>query len=286
MGPIATSVCLSMQPNQPKLALMAGRGHLPRNIITQCQTMGRDLVVVAFEGQTDEELTEGVDHFWTKLGTIGHTLEELKKRHVKEIVIAGAMKRPSWSELKLDWTGSKFLMKVGIHSLGDDGILSAVVKFLEEHGFSLITPDQFIDNLMAEEGLLTNHQPEAEDMADIEYGITILKTMGALDIGQAVVIQRNIVLGVEAIEGTAQLIKRCCDLKRTGPGGVLVKIAKPNQSLKVDLPTIGPETIDQLVAAGLKGIAIEAQKTQILQRTTTIAKANEHGLYLIGVRVD
>ncbi len=281
-----TYVCLSMQPKPAKLALIAGRGDLPRHIISQCQNQKRDLVVVAFEGQTDEDLTYGVEHFWTTLGAIGKTLEELKQRSVQEIVIAGAMKRPSWSELKLDWTGTKFLMRVGINSLGDDGLLSAVVKLLEEQGFRLITPDHFIVNLMAEEGQLTPHKPDEEDCADIDYGIRILKTIGPLDIGQAVVVQRNIVLGVEAIEGTAQLIKRCKDLKRSGPGGVLVKIAKPNQSLKVDLPTIGPDTIDQLVDAGLKGIAIEAHKTQILQRSLTLEKANEHGIYILGVKVD
>jgi DUF1009 family protein len=275
-----------MPPKYPKLALIAGRGELPRQIIKQCQDQRRDFVVVAFDGQTDTDLTEGVDHFWTSLGAVGHTLKELKNRQVEHIVIAGAMRRPSWSELKLDWVGSKFLMRAGIRSLGDDGLLSAVVKLLEVEGFHLLTPDQLIDNLMAQNGVLSHAHPDHEDLNDISYGIQILKTLGPLDVGQAVVIQRNIVLGVEAIEGTAQLIQRCQNLKRSGPGGVLVKIAKPNQSLKVDLPTIGPETIDQVVAAGLQGIALEAYKTQILQLPITLAKINEHNLFLIGVEVD
>jgi UDP-2,3-diacylglucosamine hydrolase len=273
-----------MLHNSPKLALIAGSGDLPRYIIQQCQIAQRNLVVVAFHGQTDPELVQNIDHFWTNLGAVGHTLSELKKRNVQEIVIAGGIKRPSWSELNLDWAGTKFLMRAGVKSLGDDGLLSAVITLLEEHGFHLITPDQFIQNLMARPGVISEITPEEEDIQDIRYGIQILKALGPLDVGQAVVIQRNIVLGIEAIEGTAQLLERCKYLKRTGPGGVLVKIAKPNQSLKVDLPTIGPETINQAFEAGLKGIAIEADKTQVLNLEQTIHLVNELCLFLIGVK--
>lgn len=266
-----------------KIALFAGRGDLPQAIISACQEQNKPFIVIAFQGQTDPDLVKHTPHFWAHLGAVGPVIAKLKENQVTTIVMAGAISRPSWSELSLDWVGTKWLAKIGLKSLGDDGILSAVVHVLEQEGFEVISPSDILSNLRAPKGVMGKQVPSEENWSDIRYGIDILRTLGHLDVGQATVIQQGIVLGIEAIEGTAALLQRCADLKRPGEGGVLVKMAKPTQNHQVDLPTIGPETIQQVHSAGLKGIAVEATATQILNQSEVIRLANQHSLFLVGL---
>lgn len=276
-----------MTPGTPeKIALLAGRGDLPKAIISTCRDQKIPFLVVAFQGQTDPELVEGVPHIWAHLGAVGPVLAHLKENKVTTIVMAGAINRPSWSELSLDWVGTKWLTKIGMKSLGDDGILSAVVQVFEQEGFKVVSAAAILDNLLATKGVIGRLNPSENDWKDIQRGISILKTLGKLDIGQATVIQEELVLGVEAIEGTAALLQRCAGLKRSGDGGVLVKMAKTHQNRQADLPTIGPDTIQQAHAAGLKGVAVEAGATQILDRAAVVQLADQLGLFLVGVSVE
>lgn len=280
-----------------RIALFAGQGDLPFQIVTHCHQKNQPLFLVAFEGQTDPELVnlqekhvqnDANGHIWVHFGAVGEIVHYLKANHVTHIVMAGNMRRPSWPEIKLDWKGVQWAAKIGIaqrgaKSLGDDGLLTRVVDLLKGEGFGVISPAEILDNLLAPEGVMGVHHPDPADWPDILRGRDVALSLGASDVGQSVVVQEGLVLGVEAIEGTESLLSRCGALRREGRGGVLVKMAKPNQNQAVDLPTIGVATIRQAKAAGLRGIAVEAGLTQILDQKAVIQAADEAGLYLMGI---
>lgn len=275
------------------LGLFAGQGELPQKIITHCYETSISLFLVAFEGQTDPALVDfhrnkNGTHIWTHFGAVGEILHYLKTNNVTHIVMAGGMRRPAWSDIKLDWKGTQWfakmgLAKMGMGAAGDDGLLSQIEKLLEEEGFEVLSATDILNDLLASEGILGSYQPDEVDWHDIVRGREVARLLGAGDVGQAVVIQEGLVLGVEAIEGTESLLSRCAALRRQGRGGVLVKMAKPNQSRNTDLPTIGVDTIHQAKVAGLRGIAIEAGSTQILNKDAVIQAANAAGLYIIGI---
>ena len=175
--------------------------------------------------------------------------------------------------------------KTGARALGDDGLLSALVRALEDEGFRMVGADDVVSDLLAPQGPLGAVAPEAEAKADIALGIDVALALGALDVGQAVVVQQGLVLGVEAAEGTDALIERCGGLRRAGPGGVLVKVKKPGQDRRVDLPTIGVSTVTAAAAAGLSGIAVEAGGTLVMDRSAVAETADRVGVFVIGVPV-
>lgn len=276
------------------IALMAGRGDLPVQIIRQCHHLNQPLFLIAFEGQTDSDLITVGDqnqiqgHFWTHFGAVGKTLTYLKKHRVTHIMMAGAMSRPSFSELKLDWKGAQWVAKMGLAKIssktaGDDGLLTCIIDLLKEEGFEVLSAPDILDHILAPEGVMGKHAPDTADWQDITRGKQVLRVLGPSDVGQAIVVQQGLVLGIEAIEGTENLLARCGLLRRPGPGGVLVKMAKPHQSRQVDLPTIGVNTIQQAQDAGLRGIAVEAGVTQVLDQQAVIQAADAAGLYLIGI---
>ena len=174
-------------------------------------------------------------------------------------------------------------MPSGARALGDDGLLSALVAELEREGFRVLGPEDLLCAGLAPEGPLGRLLPDAQARADIARGTEIARALGELDIGQAVVVQQGLVLGVEAIEGTDQLLRRCADLRREGPGGVLVKLEKPTQERRVDRPTIGPQTVTLAAAAGLRGIAVEAEATIVVDRDQVAAAADRAGLFVVGI---
>jgi UDP-2,3-diacylglucosamine hydrolase len=218
-----------------------------------------------------------------RLGAAGEGFRLLHEAGVDELVFAGSLKRPTVTSLRPDWRAAKFFARIGYRALGDDGLLSAVIAELEGEGFKVVGADTLLRDDLAPHGLFGLVAPDAQAEADIAHGLTIARALGALDIGQAVVVQQGLVLGVEAIEGTDALLMRCRDLRREGPGGVLVKIAKPRQERRADLPTIGRRTVEAAHAAGLRGIAVEAGSTIVLDRPAIVAVADAAGLFVIGV---
>lgn len=262
--------------------LIAGQGDLPCRLIRHFQDKSEPLYVVAFEGQTPAETVTACDHIWVKLGTVGPIFDYFKRSGVTHVILAGGIKRPALSELSLDWMGTKVLARLGLKTLGDDGVLSAVVKLFEDQGFCIVGADQILSELAVPVGSLTSSSPTEEDQQDIAKGICVLQKLGEADVGQAMVIQQGLVLGVEAIEGTSLLVERVASYQRPGRGGILVKMAKPNQNTKVDLPTVGPETIEKMLSSGLVGLAIESKHSQILHREETVALANKYGLFIYG----
>jgi len=269
----------------PKLGILAGRGELPARIIQACRETGRDYFVIAFEEQTAPETVAGAPHAWVRLGAAGSALQRLRDAGVEELVMAGGVGHPSLSALRPDAWAVKVFAKMGGKALGDDGLLSALVTALEDEGFRMVGADDVVSDLLAPQGLLGAIVPAAEAKADIALGIEVALGLGALDVGQAVVVQQGLVLGVEAAEGTDALIERCAGLRRSGFGGVLVKVKKPGQERRADLPTIGVSTVTAVAAAGLSGIAVEAGGTLVMDRIAVAAAADGAGVFVIGVPV-
>lgn len=266
-----------------RLGIIAGGGDLPARLIDTCRAGGRDFFVVALEGQADPSLTRDAPSAWFRIGAAGAILDCLRREGVRDIILAGRVRRPSLAEMRPDWFTARFMARIGARALGDDGLLRAVVATLEEEGFRIQGVQDLVSDLLAPAGVLGRHVPDAAARLDIEQGVRVAKALGHLDVGQAVVVQQGLVLGVEAIEGTDALIRRCAGLARAGAGPILVKCAKPQQDRRLDMPTIGPATVTEAVAAGFQGIAMEAGGTLLLGREAVIAAADAAGLFLDGM---
>ena len=274
-----------MSSEHPTLGIIAGGGKLPAQLVESCISMGRKCFVVALEGYADLEAIRHVPHAVVRLGAVGEALEKFKQAGAKELVLAGRVRRPSLASLRPDMTGARLLARLGTAFFsGDDALLKAVVAFLEEEEFKVVGSNDIFAGLIAPEGVLGKITPGTQSRADIAHGIKVVKTLGPLDIGQAVIVENGYVLGVEAAEGTDALIERCGRLRRDKQSGVLVKFKKPGQEERVDLPTIGPDTVERVRACGFSGIAIEAGGGIIVEKEATIARADALGVFVIGVR--
>lgn len=269
-----------------KLAVLAGGGPLPQQVVGAARAAGREVFVLAFEGETDPAVVEGVPHQWVALGAVGRTLKALHAAEAEEVVMIGPVRRPPLAAMKLDWRGLQVLTRLGLGlgaGVGDDRLFKAIVGELEAEGFRVVGADEVVDELLAPAALLTKAAPDEVAARDIAQGIEVAARLGELDVGQAVVVQQGLVLGVEAVEGTDQLLARCASLRREGPGGVLVKLKKPKQERRADLPTIGPGTVYAAAAAGLAGVAVHAGNCLIIDRLRVIEAADRAGLFVIGV---
>ncbi len=266
-----------------RLGIVAGSGDLPRRVRDAATAAGRSVFVLALKDFAEPSVVDGTPHGWVRLGAGGEGLQLLRDNGVTELVLAGGVRRPSLLSLRPDLRTAKFFTKVGMRALGDDSLLSAIVKEFEIEGFTVVGADAILATAVATSGVLGHIAPDDQAQQDIARGVTVAGALGGLDIGQAVIVQQGVVLGVEAAEGTEELIARCKSLALDGPGGVLVKLAKPQQERRVDLPTIGARTVDQAAAAGLRGIAFGAGAALIIDRADTIAAADKQGLFLFGV---
>jgi len=268
------------------LGIIAGSGELPRRLVERCRTRGRPVFVVALEGEAEPETIADVPHAWCRLGAAAKVLRLMRDNGVTDLVFAGGVRRPTLSAVRPDWRAARFFAKVGYRLLGDDGLFSAIAKELEIEGFHVVGAHELLDDTSAvPEGPLGRLTPSPDAEADIVRGIEIARAIGALDVGQAVVVQQGLVLGVEAIEGTDALLRRCVGLRRDGPGGVLVKVEKPGQETRIDRPTVGPQTVRLAGEAGLQGIAVEAGTTLLIDRHEVVRAADAAGLFVVGVRV-
>jgi DUF1009 family protein len=274
------------------LGLIAGAGVMPIRLVDAAAKTGRPVFCVLVEGYARPQDYARFPHEVVPLGRIGRMLDLLRQHGAREMVMAGRVQRPSLLSLRLDAEGVRLMAKLGSRAIfgGDDGLLTGVLRLLREEGFLPIAAQDVLKALLVAEGTLTTRAPSARDRDDIARGIAVTKALGAVDVGQGCVVQQGLVLGVEAIEGTDALLARCAGLRRDGGGGVLVKLVKPQQEIRADLPVIGPETVHGAAAAGLAGIAIEASSghagTLVLDRAETIAAAEAAGLFLVAIRPD
>ena len=269
--------------DDPSIGLIAGSGNLPALLKQEVTSRGERLCVIAFSEMTDPALVEEVPHVWLSLGEVARAIQFLKSQNICALVMAGKIQRPSLKGLKVDWKGALWLAQFSTQGfLGDDALMRFIVQKFEDEGFLIKAPHEILRPLLGEETLVTQKEPSPEAMVDIVRGFDALRILSTLDVGQALVIQEGLILGIEGAEGTNALIARCGALQKGGPGGILIKGAKSQQDLRCDPPVIGPETIQCLAEAGLQGVAFQAQRTLILETDTVKTLGDAHGLFVIG----
>ena len=280
---------MAERANPSPLGIIAGSGAMPLAVATAARSVGRPVHLIAIKG-TAEPGVESYPHTWVNLGQIGRMLRTLTQNGCRDLVIIGGVRRPKLEDLRLDWGTLANLPKI-LRSLvgGDNSVLSGIVEFFEGKGFHVMGAHEIAPDLVAQAGPLGRRKPAKQDLADIAMAVDLINTMGKFDVGQAVVVARGHVLAVEAAEGTDALLERCQTVKKWSPtgsrsrAGVLVKCAKPGQERRVDLPAVGPQTIQLAADANLKGIAIAAGDVLIAERAETIAAADRLGLFVYGV---
>lgn len=264
------------------VGILAGGGELPGLLIEACRAGGREPFVIAFNGFTEPQAIAGAKHAWVDIAAVGKTFRTLREAACESVVMAGKFKRPSLSSLRPDARGLKVIARVATAG-GDDAVLRVLIDELEGEGFHVVGADDLLKDLIATPGALGTVQPSAEHRADIVRGIQVARALGDVDVGHSVVVQQNIVLGVEAAEGTDALVRRCAELRRDGRPGVLVKLRKRQQERRADLPVIGPDTVAGVRNAGLAGIAFEADGTLVIGRMRLIEAANAAGIFVYGL---
>lgn len=272
-------------PVSPKLGIIAGGGDLPARLVAACRAEGREHFVLALHDQTSAETVETTPHAWIGLGQVGAGFAALHDAACVELVLAGRVRRPSLRELRLDRRGMMLAARLPLTG-GDNRLLAGIVKELESEGFRVVGPEAVLDSLLAVEGVYGRCAPDDDAWRDIGRGFEAARLLGTLDIGQGAVVQQGLVLAVEAVEGTDEMVRRAAALRRAGPGPVLVKCAKPGQELRADLPTIGPATIALIVEVGFRGVAVEAGRALLLDRDETVAAADRAGVFVVGVGPD
>jgi DUF1009 family protein len=269
------------------LGILAGSGVLPARVAEAALASGRGVFIVGLEGHAEPQVLAPFPHEFIRFGAAGRMIAALREHGCKDLVMIGPVRRPSLFHLRPDLEAAKILTRVGRAAFaGDDGLLAAVIKILHEEGFSVVGAHTILAEALAPKGLLTKAAPDAEAMADIRRAAEVARLLGSADVGQGCVVQGGLVLAVEAAEGTDAMLSRCAALARSGPGGVLVKLVKPGQDRRADLPTIGPGTVRNAATAGLRGVAFEAGGTILADRPALIAEADAAGLFLLGIDPD
>ncbi len=265
-----------------KIGLIAGNGSFPLAFARAAKQKGLEVIAVAHEGETLPELAQWVDSIsWIKVGQLGKLIKVFKDHDVHDVLMAGGIKKTHlFSGALPDLRGMAFLARM-IHKK-DDSMLRAVATELESEGITVRESTLYLDNLLATPGVLTKRKPSKDEKLDIEFGWQMAKEIGKLDIGQTVVVKDQAVLAVEAIEGTDEAIKRGGLL--CGNGAVVIKVCKPHQDLRFDLPAIGPQTIASMAQVKAVCLAIEAGKTIILDRETLLQAADRAGISIIAVQ--
>ena len=265
------------------IGLIAGGGRFPLLFAESARRSGHRVVAVAHRSETDPALAGAVDAItWVKLGQVGHVLSALREGGATQSVMLGAItKRRFFADALLDATGLKVLARIAIRS--DDNLLRAIARFLEEEGVPVTDPTPFLADRLAPEGVLGKHRPSDEELADARYGLELARGIGRLDLGQTVVVKDRVALAVEALEGTDACIRRGGELAASG-GFTVVKAAKPHQDRRFDLPAVGIDTVEALVASRGRVLAVEAGATLVMDLFGMVEKADRAGVVLLGMK--
>lgn len=275
-----------IETSQKKLGIIAGSGALPETVVRACQATQRSFFLVSIASEQDRRpWLQDVPHICVNIGAVKKALNAFRSEGISEIVVAGGISRPNLSTLRPDSGGLKLLAKIAlVKQRGDDAILRTCLEFFEQEGFTIANVQDIVCELLAAEGASGSVVPEKDALEDIAYGARVAKMIGAYDIGQGVVVENGLIIGVEAVEGTDQLIERSGLHRIEGKGPILVKCKKPGQDTRADLPSIGVQTVMHAHKHGFRGIAVEAGASLILERDTMIAKADSLGMFIFGFR--
>jgi UDP-2,3-diacylglucosamine hydrolase len=275
-----------MQTKIGKLAIIAGAGNYPLEIANYCEKSNIEYIILPIKGNfLESDYIQNKHIYPIEIGKVGKFLEILKNNNITDVILAGAVKKPSLNDIKVDFAGGKLLAKLLTKKmLGDNQLLTTVIKFIEQHGYIVRNTQEILPKILIEKGCLTKHKPSKQDFIDIDIACKVIQKIGELDIGQAVIVENKIIIAVEAIEGTDAMISRSAQLKISNDkSGILYKSIKPGQDSRVDLPTIGINTLKMAIKANLRGIALQADTSIILQQEEVISLANKEGLFIIGV---
>jgi UDP-2,3-diacylglucosamine hydrolase len=273
-------------PGQPtsRVGLIAGNGRFPFLVLQGARSLGREVTVVAVKEEAFPELegaarAAGADLHWVSLGHLGTCIRILKAAGVTEAVMAGQVKHVKiFSGIIPDLTLLSVLTK--LRARNTDALISAVAEVLRGEGIDLLDSTAFLAPLLAREGVLTSRAPDEAELADLEFGYGMADTIAGLDIGQAIVVKDKAVVAVEAMEGTDQVIARAGQL--AGPGARIVKVAKPNQDMRFDVPVVGLTTVEVMRAAGATALSIDAGRTLVLDGDRVYAAADAAGITIVG----
>ena len=268
-----------------KLGLIAGNGRFPFLVLDAAVAQGHDVTIVAAKEETFPELNDaakrhGASIHWISLGQLGTCINVLKKAGVSHAVMAGQVKHTKIfaGGIIPDLTFLSVLRK--LTSKNTDGLIGAVAGVLHDNGIELMDSTSLIQPLLAPVGVLTRRAPTEEEQKDFEFGYRMADAIAALDIGQAIAVKHRAVVAVEAMEGTDEVIARAGQL--AGPGVCIVKVAKPRQDMRFDVPVVGFATIQAMRAAGASALSVDAGKTLMLDGDAVIAAANAAGIVVVG----
>ena len=263
------------------LGLVAGGGQFPLLCARAARRQGRGIVAVAHKGETDPLLSEEVDQIeWVYLGQLGKLIKTLKKAGASEAIFAGSItKTRIFKDVRPDLRAINLWRR--LDNRLDDGILRSIAAELEQEGIRILPSTILLKELLVPSGVLTRCKPSKSQWEDIHFGWELAREIGRLDIGQCLVVKDRAVLAVEAIEGTDQTIRRGGQLG--GPGAVVIKVCKPTQDTRFDLPSVGVGTIEQIIRVKASVLAVEAGRTLFFDRDSTIDLANRSSIAVVGI---
>jgi len=278
-----------MMADRSPLGLAAGSGDLPKRLIAACRSAGQPVFVIALKGHCEPETVRDVDHIWIRLGAAGQMLRALSEKRIDRLCMAGNVKRPSMLAMLPDWEMIRFMLRFGFRSLGTNAVLDAIHTRIGEDGVKLVGAHEIIKDLLIPPGPLSERRPDAAAETDIDIGLAAAKTIGAADIGQAVVVRDGKIVAQESVDGTDAMLDRVRRWTEANgadhAGGVLVKVKKPQQDQRLDPPVIGVSTLERAAAAGLAGIAVEANGTLVADQQAVQALADKLQLFVVAVPV-
>jgi UDP-2,3-diacylglucosamine hydrolase len=267
-----------------KLAIIAGSGHLPRHVYDACKEQKIDCCIVALEEEISFDLYKGINLNKFKTHSISRILNFLKQEGVTHVTLAGKVIRTEIPKLLLDLKGAKLFALIIRNGLNDNAVLNTIIKFIESEGFEIVPPEKIANKIIIHKGCITKIRPDYSAQQDIKKGLKILYGIATYDVGQSLIIQNGLVLGIEAAEGTDELIRRCGEIKQKDEiYPIIIKVSKPLQDRRADLPCVGPMTIEKAFKYGIRGIAVEAESTIILNEKETLKLANKYKIFIVGI---
>ncbi|MDX1923749.1 MAG: UDP-2,3-diacylglucosamine diphosphatase LpxI [Rickettsiaceae bacterium] len=265
-----------------RICVVAGKGDLPKEIIKKILSEGFFCCIIGVRGQHNLDPSQNPNFTELELGKIGAAISFCKSHNITHIVFAGSIKRPSLGSIIPDSEGAKLLTKIiSKKFLGDDSLLKTILDFVEDRGFNILSPNEILNINSNSSGILTTTPISQKDLENIEIGCKGLAIMSPLDIGQSLIVSGNRIIAVEGAEGTDEMIKRSKDY--TNEDAILVKIPKTGQDQRVDMPTIGPKTIDIIKKSNIKGLAID-KNVIILSQEETIEKADKNNIFIYVIK--
>lgn len=262
-----------------KIGVIAGRGKIPELLKSHLDSKKIQSFFLGLKGFANPKICDKM----LFVGQIKQAIKDLKKEKITHLIFIGGLDRPSLDDIKLDFEGWIFVLKNAFKIKGDNSLLIALANLFEKKGFEVIGVHKIMKNLLVSKKNYTKKKPYAQDKKTIKYGYDLAKKLGEMDVGQSVVVQGNLCLGLEGIEGTSALISRCAKLKRGKNKPILVKVCKPNQDKRLDMPTIGIETIHLAIKNEYGGIAIEAGAVLFPEIKEAIKLADSAGIFVVGI---